>query len=140
MIEPQKLAALVARENEARPLDNPDMYDDFDDEYVEPEIEEEQPDELGLDDEITAEEIDDIAEMIEAGNGNPELMDLAEELAEAVDEEGEAMANPPAWAKSKAIWRKAKKAVDPSGKGAGKYSDPWATVAHVYKKMGGLVG
>jgi len=96
-------------------------------------------DEMGLDEDLTEEEIEAIADMIDAGDGDPELMDYAEELAEAVEEEGEAMANPPAWAKNKSIWRKAKAAVDPSGAGS-KYSEPWGVVAHVYKKMGGTVG
>jgi len=145
MIEPKKLSALVAREAAAKPFDNPAMYDEdaMVSEYAEragvEEGEEEEEDELGLDEGITEEEIDEIAEMIEDGKGHPDLMDLAEELAEAVEEHGEPMANPPAWAKDKAKWREAKQAVDPTGAGA-KYSEPWAVVSHVYKKLGGTIG
>ena len=44
--------------------------------------------------------------------------------------------NPPAWVADEATWDRAKKAVDPEGKGA-KYTEPWAVVALVYSKMGG---
>ncbi len=45
--------------------------------------------------------------------------------------------NPPAWVTSEAKWDRAKEAVDPEGDGAEEYDEPWAVVAHVYKRMGG---
>ncbi len=47
--------------------------------------------------------------------------------------------NPPAWVANEATWDRAKRAVDPRGKGAQKYTTPWAVVTHVYKKMGGTI-
>lgn len=45
--------------------------------------------------------------------------------------------NPPKWVAHKAKWERAKEAVDPEGEGADKYDEPYAVVAHVYKRMGG---
>jgi len=47
--------------------------------------------------------------------------------------------NPPAWVGDEAKWDRAKEAVDPEGDGEEKYDDPWAVVAHVYKRMGGKI-
>ena len=87
---------------------------------------------------ITEEEIEEIAEMIDEGNGDAQLMELSDELADDIEEFGDEAENPPAWAASPDIWDKAEKAVDPEGKGS-KYKDPYAVVSHVYKKMGGTV-
>lgn len=68
-----------------------------------------------------------IAEEIEEGEFDDDIMLLMEDF------------NPdmiPSWAEDKKIWKKAKKIVDPEGDGA-EYSDPYAVVAHLYKKMGG---
>lgn len=68
-----------------------------------------------------------IAEEIEEGEFDDDIMLLMEDF------------NPdmiPAWAEDKKTWKKAKKIVDPEGDGA-EYSDPYAVVAHLYKKMGG---
>ena len=45
--------------------------------------------------------------------------------------------NPPPFVENKPKWEKAKEAVDPEGKGAGKYDEPYAVATYVYKKMGG---
>lgn len=42
--------------------------------------------------------------------------------------------NPPSWAKNKAIWDRAKKAVKPYRKN---YKEPWSVISHVYFQMGG---
>jgi len=47
--------------------------------------------------------------------------------------------NPPSWVADEDIWERAKEAVDPEGKGADEYDEPFAVVAHVYKQMGGGV-
>jgi len=47
--------------------------------------------------------------------------------------------NPPEWVQDEAKWEKAKEAVDPEGDGGEKYDEPWAVVAHVYKRMGGKI-
>lgn len=68
-----------------------------------------------------------IAEEIEEGEFDDDIMLLMEDF------------NPdmiPEWAEDKKTWKKAKKIVDPEGDGA-EYSDPYAVVAHLYKKMGG---
>ena len=68
-----------------------------------------------------------IAEEIEEGEFDDDIMLLMEDF------------NPdmiPDWAEDKKTWKKAKKIVDPEGDGA-EYSDPYAVVAHLYKKMGG---
>lgn len=43
---------------------------------------------------------------------------------------------PPAWVGSEGTWDRAKKSVQ---KNWGRYSQPWAVVTHVYKKMGGTI-
>lgn len=44
--------------------------------------------------------------------------------------------NPPRWAADKGKWERAKEAVQ---KYWGRYSEPYAVVAHVYERMGGTV-
>ena len=134
-MEPGKLMALVKREkNKGSPFANPDMYEEEGD----------NPDGMDLGDEdedepmIDEEEIEEIAELVENGEGEPELYELAEELAEEIEDLGEEAENPPAWAANPDLWNEAEKAVEPAGKGS-KYSEPYAVVAHVYKKLGGAV-
>jgi hypothetical protein len=74
--------------------------------------------------------VQDVVAAMEDGNIDSELIDLMTNF----DPEN----NPPEWVTSKKTWERAKRAVDPNGKGA-KYSEPWAVVAHVYRKMGGGV-
>lgn len=62
---------------------------------------------------------------------DPELMDMLADF----DPAGGA---PPAGVVDAAKWAKAQMAVDPDGAGS-QYADPWAVVAHVYKRMGGKV-
>jgi len=47
---------------------------------------------------------------------------------------------PKSFIKDEDTWKKAKAAVDPEGKGAAKYDNPYAVVTDVYKKMGGQIG
>ena len=47
--------------------------------------------------------------------------------------------NPPAWVRDEEKWDRARDAVDPDGEGGEKYDEPWAVVAHVYKRMGGKI-
>lgn len=68
---------------------------------------------------------------INGGKQDPELKKLMRDF----DPED----NPPQWVVSEAIWERAKEAVDPEGEGSDKYDDPFAVVAHVYKRMGGKV-
>ena len=140
-VDPKKLAAFIARENNVKPLQSDAMLDDEGDNPGDEEmdLDDDNPDDDDDDDEeITEEEIEEIAEMIDEGNGDAQLMELAEELADDIEEFGDEADNPPAWAASPAIWDKAEKAVDPEGKGS-KYREPMAVVAHVYKKIGGTV-
>lgn len=68
-----------------------------------------------------------LAEEIEEGEFDDDVMLLMEDF------------NPdsmPKWVLDKKTWKKAKKIVDPEGEGA-EYKDPYAVVAHLYKKMGG---
>lgn len=68
-----------------------------------------------------------IAEEIEEGEFDDDVMLLMEDF------------NPdsmPKWVLDKKTWKKAKKIVDPEGEGA-EYQDPYAVIAHLYKKMGG---
>lgn len=138
MIDPAKLMALVKRENNAKPFrEDDDEYEgeepmpgDNPDEDAEPEAIE-----------LTPEQIEEIGEMVENGDGEPELMDLAEALQDEIDamgEDAELPPPPPTWAINPDIWEKAEKAVDPDGAGA-QYTEPWAVVIHVYSKMGGAV-
>lgn len=75
---------------------------------------------------IVEEEVERVAD----GEGDEELM---EKMADFNPED-----NPPAWVDDEAIWEKAMKAVDPEGEGS-KYDQPFAVVAHVYKRMGGKI-
>ena len=143
-LDPKKLAAFIARENNAKPLQSNAMMDE--DEEGNPndddmDLDEGNPnddDDDDEDEEITEEEIEDIAEMIDEGKGDPQLLELTDELLDDMEEFGDEAENPPAWAASPAIWEKAEKAVDPEGKGS-KYTEPYAVVSHVYRKMGGTV-
>ncbi|MEE9592237.1 MAG: hypothetical protein V3W28_01500 [Thermoplasmata archaeon] len=134
-IDPKKLLAFVARESGTAPLPAPGPEEG---ELAEEEMYDEEEEELEEGPGITDEEIEEIAEMIEAGEGEPDLMDLAHELAEEIEDLGPEAEQPPKWAANPAIWEKAEKAVDPEGKGA-KYREPWGVVVHVYRKMGGAV-
>lgn len=143
MIDPKKLLALVQRENGVKPMAAPPMEGD---ELIEDELAEPEEGEAGGEGEgeaegasaISEEELEEIVEMIEAGEGDPMLMQLAAELAAEIDEFGEEAEQPPAWAVDPAIWDEAEKAVDPEGKGS-KYTEPYAVVAHVYQRLGGTV-
>ncbi len=137
MIDPTKLMALVKRENSVKPFHDEDMGDEGEEPMPGEEAEPEEPEAI----ELTPEEIEAIGEMVENGEGEPELMDLAEALQDEIDEMGEEAelpAPPPAWATSPAIWETAEKAVDPEGVGS-TYTEPYAVVSHVYKKMGGSI-
>lgn len=138
-MDPKKLAAMMARQGaqpfqgEAEPMPEEDMEGMGGEEGGGGE------DENFID--LTDREIEDITAMVEDGDGIPELHDLAEELVavmEEAEEEGEELENPPAWAVSPSIWDKAEAAVDPEGKGS-KYSEPYAVVTHVYRRMGGRI-
>ena len=136
MIDPAKLMALVKRENGMKPFADDDEVPEGEEPMPGDETEPEEPEAI----ELTPEEIEAIGEMVENGEGEPELMDLAEALQDEIDaqgEEAELPVPPPAWAKSPAIWETAEKAVDPEGVG-GSYTEPYAVVAHVYKRMGGV--
>ncbi len=148
MIDPKKLMALVARENGEKPLrSNPD-----DDEgEIEPMRAEGNPNDDDDDDDddeedLSEDEIEDILDMVEEGEGDPELMELAAELQEDIDEFGEEEAEqPPKWAADKSIWTRAKKAAQrkPKRGGASSFeraSEPYAVVTHIYKKMKGRIG
>ena len=70
----------------------------------------------------SAEEVDD--------GGDDEIMELLNDY-----EEGDN----PLWAKDHKTWNKAVKLIDPEGDGAEKFDNPYAVVAHLYKKMGGSI-
>lgn len=142
MLDPKKLAAMMARQG-ANPFQG--EVEPMPEEDMEGMDAEEGAEEGGGEDEnfidLTEREIEDITAMVEDGDGIPELHDLAEELVEAMEEaeeEGEELENPPKWAASPSIWDKAEAAVDPEGKGS-KYSEPYAVVTHVYRRMGGRI-
>jgi len=138
MIDPKKLLAFVQRENGIKPMASPPAQgDEVYDEKTE--IESETSEEAEVEKSISEEELEEIVEMIDAGEGDPELMQLSAELADEVAEFGEEAEKPPAWAIDPAAWTDAETVVDPEGKGS-KYSEPYAVVAHVYKRMGGTVG
>lgn len=73
--------------------------------------------------------VKEAAEEVDEG-GDDEIMELMEDYDEGDN---------PAWAKDHGIWKKALKAVQPEGKGSDKFDNPYAVVAHVYKKMGGRI-
>lgn len=73
--------------------------------------------------------VKEAAEEVDEG-GDDEIMELMEDYDEGDN---------PSWAKDHGIWKKALKAVKPEGKGADKFDNPYAVVAHVYKKMGGRI-
>lgn len=112
-------------------------------EEIEEEEEEETPEEEALEEdedllegeeaeEPTPEDIQALADLIEDGMGDEEIMPLVENYN---PDEGEGE-NPAAWVDSEDIWEQAKKAVGPEGKEyAGDHY--WAVVAHVYKSLGG---
>jgi hypothetical protein len=142
-LDPQKLAALVKQKNQAKPFGGEMPMDE--EEPMDMGDEGEGEEEGGGEDEgfieLTPEEIEFIAEMVENGDGQPDLYDLAEELVEeieAAEEEGVEPDQPPKWAASPAIWEKAEQAVDPEGAGS-KYKEPYAVVTHVYRRMGGSI-
>ena len=128
-VEPKKLQALVEKNSKKKPPmpqkggkksaphEEPD--DDEDEEG-------EEEDDHNEDDEQIVREV---VEQLDNGDHDPELDELMQDY-----DDGE---NPP-WATDHDTWERAKKAVDPEGKGAD-YDEPWAVVAHVYKKMGGKV-
>jgi len=149
-----KLSALVNEQNEGMSL--PPVGGGAEDEYEEmPEDEEEsgEEEEEGEESEeggsVEALLADLISEMMEEGYlEDDKLADLVtewlalkEEAAaaeEAGEEAPEGFSNPPKWASNPAIWDRAEKIVDPEGEGA-KYSEPYAVVANIYKRMGGGV-
>jgi hypothetical protein len=91
----------------------------------------EHEDEHGDDDEheLDQDEIDEIGEQVQNGDGDKRLM----KLARKVDEDH----NPPQWAVDEELWEKAKDAVEDKWD---EYDEPYAVVAHVYQKMGGTIG
>lgn len=140
MIDPQKLMAFVQRENGIKPMAAPVApgEEELMDEEALEEGEEPGEEEPSEEAEISDEEIEEIVELIEAGEGDPVLMQLSAELAEEIEEFGEEAERPPIWATSPDVWEKAETAVDPEGKGK-VYMEPYAVVAHVYMKLGGTV-
>lgn len=74
--------------------------------------------------------VEEEAKRLADGRGDSELLDLMTTF----DPED----NPPEWAAQPDVWMKAEEAVDPEGAGA-TYDEPYAVVAHVYKRMGGKV-
>lgn len=75
-------------------------------------------------------DVHEIAEQIDRGDGDEQLM----QLTDGYDPEQDG--NPPAWVEDEDIWEKAKKAVEPN---EDSYDNKWAVIAHVYKEMGGEV-
>lgn len=139
-VDPKKLMALVQRENAVKPFqDEGGAPAEEAEETLEGEGEEEEEEEII---ELSEQEIEAIAQMIEDGEGEPDLMELADQLVEemeaAEEEEGVEIEGPPAWAAAPAIWAAAEKSVDPEGKGS-KYTEPYAVLVHVYKRMGGSI-
>ena len=141
-MDPKQLMALVAREKGMKPMGG--MGEEAMPEEELPPVEGEGGEEAsGEEDfiELTEREIEDIANMVEDGDGLDDLYELAEEFVEAMEtaeEEGEEFENPPKWAASPSIWDKAEAAVDPEGKGS-KYKEPYAVTVHVYRRMGGKI-
>lgn len=73
-------------------------------------------------------DLDALVALVEGGDGDPALMDLALD----VTEDG----NPPAWVMDEDVWDDAKAAVEDQ---KDKLTDYAAVVAHVYKAMGGEI-
>ena len=125
-LDPSKLAAF-AKNEVAEGHDEEEMAEvekallDEDDEESDEEDEEE------IDDSVLVAEV--VAEMEETG-GDDEILDLVMGYDPELD------GNPPAWVEDEDLWERAKAAVNPEAEDA-PYSDPWAVVAHVYKKMSG---
>lgn len=138
----KKLKALVERDSSPfggkkfgkKPVEEePEKDEEGDEEGDNPGDEDESDADEGEEgDEGEGEEVDvaAIGSEVQEGRGEPEIM----ELTEGYDPEQHG--NPPSWVEDEEIWEKAKEAVDPEGEGS-KYDQPWAVVAHVYKKMGG---
>jgi hypothetical protein len=130
-IDPKKLASFVkaqglpAFSKKAAP---PAQAESEEEDGEEEETEEEDEGEEEID-------VDEIAEQIENGDGDEELL----KLAKTVDLEN----NPPAWVEDEDVWDRAKEAVlgtaTPSEKtvSKSKYDEPWGVIAHVYQKLGG---
>lgn len=78
--------------------------------------------------ELDADELDEIGERVQNGEGDKRLM----KLARGVTEEN----NPPNWALDESLWEKAKAAVEDRWD---EYDEPYAVVAHVYQQMGGEI-
>lgn len=76
--------------------------------------------------------VEEEAKRVADGDGDEELMQKITGYDSEID------GNPPAWVEDESTWEKAKEAVDPEGEGA-KYDEPYAVVAHVYKRMGGAI-
>lgn len=89
----------------------------------------EEPEESAAEEEEESDiDVDEIAEDIRNGDGDPEMLRLAKGVTEKN--------NPPKWVADKATWVKAKKAVQPKWDD---YDEPYAVVATVYKNMGGTI-
>ena len=145
MIAPKKLAALAEKVKQKKPMlpfkakkVMPHHAEEHDDEHDEHEysVESEEHQAAETPEHEAAEQegaeefmVKEAAEEVEEG-GDDEIMELMEEY-----EEG----NNPSWAKDHGIWKKALKAVKPEDEGSDKFDNPYAVVAHVYKKMGGRI-
>ena len=121
-IPPRKMKALLKRD--ARPQTKKDAPPVEDDDEDTDEADDPAEDSLA---DIVAE----CGDRVEAGDQDPVLHHLMADFDPAH--------NPPAWVENEAIWERAKKAVDPEGKGAEKWNDVWGVVAAVYSRMGGSV-
>lgn len=121
-IPPRKMKALLKRD--ARPPTKKDAPP------VEPDDEDTEDDDEPAEDSL-ADIVAECGDRVEAGDEDPVLHHLMADFDPAHD--------PPAWVENEAIWERAEKAVDPEGKGAEKYDEPFAVVAAVYVRMGGSV-
>ncbi len=107
--------------------DNPKKHHDDDDERDDKSEDKDKTDDAKLSKFVKEE-----GDRVNGGKQDPQL----KKLMRGFDPED----NPPAWVRDESKWERAKEAVDPEGDGADKYDEPYAVVAHVYKRMGGRIG
>ena len=134
-IPPKKLKALVDQDAAVKPFakkkpapePKEEEHDEGDDHDEDHEHDDEGEDEEEDNDRpMTPEEIGD---MVQAGRGDKELLDLVEGID---DEDG----NPPEWVEDEDKWVDAVEAVKPKWD---EYDSPYGVAVHIYKLAGGRI-
>jgi hypothetical protein len=119
----KKMKALVDKESRKKPHDE----DEEDEHHAHPHDDEDDTDEADV-----AKYVKEEGDRVNDGKHDPQLKKLMRGFNPDK--------NPPSWVRNESKWDRAKEAVDPEGEGAEKYDEPYAVVAHVYKRMGGKIG